>query len=252
MPHTAEIYFHAYGEEDEPAVVLLHGAGGDYLYWPPAVRRMTGLRVYALDLPGHGKSEGPGYQSISAYAQAVLRWLDMLKLAKVAVIGHSMGGAVAMALYFQASERVQALGLISTAARLPVNPTLLADTCAETTLERAIENIIAWSYSSDAEPEIKALALRRMRALRASVLHNDFVACDAFGASERLNEITKPTLVVCGSEDRMTPVRTSQFLADQIPNARLVLIPGAGHMVMQEQPEPVAVALAGFLRSLPE
>jgi len=67
----------------------------------------------------------------------------------------------------------------------------------------------------------------------------------------RLGEIAVPTLVLCGADDRLTPVKYSEHLRDRIRNARLVTFPGAGHMVMLEQPEAVAGALAQFADSIP-
>ncbi len=76
-------------------MVLIHGAGGNLAFWPPQVRRLPGALVYALDLPGHGQSTGPGFDEIGQYAAAVLAFLDTESLPPVLLAGHSMGGAVA-------------------------------------------------------------------------------------------------------------------------------------------------------------
>jgi len=81
-------------------------------------------------------------------------------------------------------------------------------------------------------------------------LHGDFLACNAFNIAETVSEIRVPTLVICGQDDKLTPLRYSQFLADQIPAARLEAIPDAGHMVMLEQPQAVAGALIDFLAGI--
>ena len=82
------------------------------------------------------------------------------------------------------------------------------------------------------------------------VVHKDFLACKAFDDRERLNEIQQPALIICGSEDKMTPVRFSQFLIDDLPDARLEIIPNAGHMVMLEQPANVAALIKKFLEEM--
>ena len=78
MPIAADLYYHAYQEGEKLPVVLIHGAGGTHLFWPSEIRRLLGFRVFALDLPGHGKSSGRGLQSIAAYATSVLDWMAAL------------------------------------------------------------------------------------------------------------------------------------------------------------------------------
>ena len=90
-----------------------------------------------------------------------------------------------------------------------------------------------------------------MAETRPSVLYGDFLACDAFDEIGRVASIRQPSLILCGADDQMTPVRYAQFLADGLPRATLKTIPDAGHMVMLEQPMAVAKALADFLVSVP-
>lgn len=232
-------------------VVLLHGAGGSHLSWPSEIRRIPGYRVFALDLPGHGKSGGRGFQSISRIAEAVLEWLEAVGIHSAVFAGHSMGGAIAQTLALDHAEHVLGLALISSAARLSVNPVLLDETAHETTYLNALGKIIAWSFSPQAPENLKALVVKRLEQTRPSVLHSDFLACDAYDETSRITQITHPTLVICGAEDRMTPVRNSYFLADSLPNAQLTIVDGAGHLVMIERPAEVASALARFLAGIP-
>jgi pimeloyl-ACP methyl ester carboxylesterase len=82
------------------------------------------------------------------------------------------------------------------------------------------------------------------------VIYNDFLACNQFDIRNRLSEIKLPTLVVCGEEDQLTPVKYSKYLHEAVTGSRLVLIPRAGHMVMSEQPDPFNRALLSFLETL--
>lgn len=251
MPSAANIYYHAYQEGEQLPVVLLHGAGGSHLSWPSEIRRMSGFRVFALDLPGHGKSGGRGFQSISRYAEAVLEWMGAVGMHSAVFAGHSMGGAIAQTLALDHGEHVLGLALTGSAARLRVNPVLVEETAHETTYLNALGKIIAWSFSPQTPEDLKALVAKRLEQTRPSVLHSDFLACDAFDETSRISQLTQPTLVICGSDDRMTPVRNAYFLADSLPNAQLQIIEGAGHLVMIERPSEVASALARFLAGIP-
>jgi pimeloyl-ACP methyl ester carboxylesterase len=249
MPHKAEIYFFVNkgGDGEKPPVVFIHGAGGTHLNWPPQIRRLTGHRVYALDLPGHGKSGGRSQQSIAGYTRAVMTWFEQVGLDQAVFVGHSMGSAVVMELALTYPQHIVGLGLIGSGARLRVHPDLIQETASETTFHRAVDTVVNWSFSSHAPERMVELAAKRMSEIRFSVLHNDFLACDSFDVIDRVSEINQPTIIICGEDDCMTPIRFSRYLMDKIKGARLEIISQAGHMVMLEKPEPVADMLTGFL-----
>ena len=252
MPAAAGLhYFFRDRSEAEPAlpVILLHGAGGMHLYWPPEMRRLAGRQTYALDLPGHGQSTGEGFRTIGEMTRAVLAWMDALSLGRAVVVGHSMGGAVALELALSAPQRVAGLGLVGSGARLRVAPQILQLASDPATAVDAVGLVIAWSFGPAAPPRLVELAAARMAATPPAALLGDFQACNGFDIGGRLAEIGVPTLALCGELDRMTPLRYSQFLAEQIPGATLQVIPEAGHMVMLEQPQAVTAALETFLAS---
>jgi pimeloyl-ACP methyl ester carboxylesterase len=254
MPLAAGIYYYFTqdGAFETPPVVLLHGAGGDHLFWPPQIRRLPGCRVFVLDLPGHGKSDqGGGQQTIESYAEQVLGWMEAVKLHRAVLAGHSMGGAVALAVGIRHPERVLGLGLFSTGVRLNIPAEVLADASSPTTFHKAVGNLLSWSFSSFASERLVELAASRMREVRPSVLYGDLLACSCFDFTEQLGDVQAPVLILCGSDDRLTPVRYSQFMAGVIPGATLEIIPNAGHMVLQEAPEAVGQALAAFLKKIP-
>lgn len=250
MPVAASIYYHVYQEGEKLPLVLLHGAGGNHLTWPPDIRRLAGYQVYALDMPGHGRSVGRGQQSISGYVQLVRDWMQAIDLHRSAFVGYSMGSAIALSLALESPEQVIGLGLIGAAAKMRVNPQLLEDTTSTTTFHNAVEQIVEWSFSPQVDPRLKELVVQRLAETRPSVLHGDFMACDDFDVSDQVTQVSCPTLVVCGEMDKMIPIRYAQFLVDHIAGARLEVVPGAGHMVMQEQPQAVARLLQQFMGQL--
>lgn len=252
MPVAASLHYFSHLEEEylRPPVVFIHGAGGNYLHWPPEVRRLPGQRIFAPDLPGHGRSDGVGRQAIDDYAQCILDFLDALRIHKAIYVGHSMGAAIALTLALDHPRRVLALGLMGGGARLKVSPDLIQHTSNPATLPHALQDIAAMAFSPVAEPRLKQLAMQRMAATRSTVLNGDFIACNQFDVMDRLAKIRVPTLVVCGADDHMTPLRYSEHLAASIKRAELVIVPDAGHMVMIEKPKAVASALALFIKEI--
>ncbi len=249
MPIAGNLYYylHASNKPEAPSLVLIHGAGGTHLHWPPEMRRLPGYNIYALDLPGHGKSSGPGEQTIEAYAEQVAGWMASVGLVRAILVGHSMGAAIALRMSLSQSAAVRALVLLGGGVRLQVNPLLLEQSASSTTLPLALSAIVDWSYSPHADARLVELAARRIQETRPSVLHGDLLACDAFDIKDEVGRVRAPALVVCGQDDRMTPLRLSQYLAGTLPNARFRAIAEAGHMAMLEQPSEVTRALEEFL-----
>lgn len=252
MPLARDFYYAVHGSEPklDPPLVLIHGAGGSRLSWPAGLRRMSGIRVYALDLPGHGKSGGNGRSSIPDYARALDGWLEQMGIPQAILAGHSMGGAIALWSSLEYPQRVAALVLIGTGARMRVHPDLLERSRHPATFAFAVSQVTEWSYSEKAPPELVRLASRRLAEVSPQVLYGDFLACDEFDVRDRLQQVTQPCLVISGEADRMVPVKYAAFLANGLPAARLVVIPGAGHMVLLEKPEEVSAAVKGFLGDL--
>ena len=229
-------------------LVLVHGAGGSHLDWPAPLRRLGGVNVYALDLPGHGRSEGVGRSSISAYRDFLMAFLDALGLERVVVAGHSMGGAIALDFALNYSDYLAGLILVGTGARLRVLPTILSGILTD--FEATVDLVLGYAFGPSALEQLKRLGRQRLLRTPPQVLHGDYAACDAFDVMERLGEVRCPTQVVCGTADMLTPPKYSVYLRDHIPGAELVLVDGAGHMVMLEKPEVVAKAVSEFIASL--
>lgn len=235
-----------------PTVVFLHGAGMDHTTWTQQSRWFAhhGRSVLALDLPGHGRSEGPVPHSIAGYAEVVIAALDAAGVAKVALVGHSLGSLVALETAARHPGRVRALGLIGAAATIPVNAALLG--AAKDALPEAIAMIVTWGFGPRATlgasptPGLSLTGLGRQVLGRSApgVLHADLAACTAYSDGlESGNRIWCPTVMVIGELDRMTPPDCGHKLAQAIPGARSVDLPGIGHMIPLETPDAVLEAL---------
>ena len=252
MSYAGELHYRrsARGNQGRTQLILIHGAGGSYLHWPAEVRHLAGEDILAIDLPGHGASDGEGKETIDAYTGSVLEFMDYMDVGQAVIAGHSMGSAIAQRMSLDSSERVRGLILIGAGAKLSMHPKLIEYCSSESTYPEAVSLIMEWAFSSRADQCLVDLAGQRMAELPASVLQGDFLACDAFDVRDRVEEIEQPALVICGADDQMTPVRFSEFLTDRLHMARLEIVPHAGHMVMLEQPEIVAELIKNFLNEI--
>ncbi|NUQ37567.1 MAG: alpha/beta hydrolase [Caldilineales bacterium] len=241
-------YAHQPAATNAPALVLVHGAGGSHLDWPAELRRLPETAVYALDLPGHGRSAPPGYSNINDYAKGVLLFLETLHLQNVFLVGHSMGGAIAQAFALSHPQQLRGLVLVATGARLRVHPDILQQ--VEKDPARVGALLVEWVHGQRATPEQKRQYLRHFLAVPPAVLAGDWQACNAFDSMARLGEIRLPALVIGGTQDQMTPLKYAAFLCEQLPDADLTTIEGGGHMLMIEQPGLVIGAISGFLARL--
>jgi pimeloyl-ACP methyl ester carboxylesterase len=247
-------YTRSQGPANGLALVLVHGAGGTRVHWPAELRRLSGATVYTIDLPGHGRSGGQGYDTVEEYAEAVAAFLDAVGVELAVVAGHSMGGAIAMTLALNqgpstssGQARVAGLVLVATGARLRVAPAILEGIHSD--FEGIVRLITRFAWSPDVAPSLTGLGREALREAGPDVLWADFTACDRFDVMERLGEIEVPTLVIGGSADQLTPLKYTRFLNEHIPGARMVTIEDAGHMVALERPAEAAKAVGEFLLS---
>jgi pimeloyl-ACP methyl ester carboxylesterase len=200
-----------------------------------------------VDLPGHGAASPPGERTVTAYARRLLDLLDALGIARAAVGGHSMGGAIALTLALEAPDRVAGLLLVSTGARLRVAPAILA-AAADPARSGEVGRLLAGSsFGTGAPHGLRAALADGLAATPPGVLHGDFTACDAFDAMAGLGSVRAPARVVVGAEDRLTPPRYAAFLRERLPGSGLLVVPGAGHMVTWEAPGEVTREGASLL-----
>ena len=168
MPIAAGLHYflHDRGSIQKPTLVLVHGAGGDHLFWPPEIRRLPDYRVITLDLPGHGKTGGPGCQSIQDYARSVANFMDVLGLCRAVFVGHAMGGAIALALAYDYSDQVAGIGLISSGARLPIPSSVMENAANQSTLLLAIKRLQEMSFSSQTSSNLNEFNFKRLTETR--------------------------------------------------------------------------------------
>jgi pimeloyl-ACP methyl ester carboxylesterase len=227
-------------------LIFVHGAGNTGLVWHYQTEYFADSE--AINLPGH--PEGKPCTSIDQYAEWLNQYIRGKSHSQIVIAGHSMGGAVAQVYALNYPQAVKALILIDTGARLRVRPEFLK--LLEDGIDAAAEwqkNIVEPPYSRVA-PEVREKVINGVITVGAAVQLNDFRCCDRFDIMERVNQIAVPTLVICGAEDDMTPVKYSQYLANKIVGARLVVIEGGSHHCFLEKPVEVNRAIEDFLKNL--
>jgi pimeloyl-ACP methyl ester carboxylesterase len=224
-------------------LVFVHGSGDSAKAWAQVIAALPDVPCVALDLPGHGaliEQPGPDAPSVGDYAAFVRAEIERRGLIGARIVGHSLGGAIALQLAIDAPDVVGGIGLVGTGARLRVLPDLLV--AAQTDQVEAQPHLTGFGFAPGHE-EARDRFLREMEPVAPGVLYRDLAACDAFDCRDQLAHITCPALVVVGTEDRLTPPKYATYLYDHLSQATLVEIAGAGHYLQQEVPQELAAAL---------
>ena len=220
-----------------PPVVLIHGLSGSGRWWSKNAGVLAErFRVYSVDLVGFGQSRGRGRFDLGRAAAQLATMLDRLGIAHAGVVGHSMGGLIAVGLAAEYPEQVDRLVLVNAAV-----------------------------FANRRDRRLGRLGWGLIQALRSTP--PDFVpmlARDAFRAGPRtlgfatyqllsadwtakLGQIRAPTLVICGEQDTVVPVACGRDLAGTIANARLAIMPGCGHSPMWDTPSAFNDLVLRFL-----
>jgi pimeloyl-ACP methyl ester carboxylesterase len=239
----------------KPAVLFVHGAGIDHTVWQLPARWFAwhGHSVLAVDLPAHGRSEGPVAGSVAELGQWLGRVIDAAGIERAALVGHSMGGAIALETAAALPQRVSGIALLGSAAVMPVNADLL--NAAREAPERAYRMMTAWSHGVAAKmgghpvPGLwmtgGSLALFARNA--PGVLHAGLAACAAWTSGpDAAARVRCPALVILAANDIMTPPKNGAELARLIAGSRTVTLPDCGHMLVAEQPDATLDALVAF------
>jgi pimeloyl-ACP methyl ester carboxylesterase len=262
---AAELHVALAGDEAAPPLVLLHGLGGSWRVWRRTIDGFArDFRVIAVDLPGFGRSgpyPGRDYP-LDGVAGCVAAALDALGIERHVLVGHSLGGGVAIAYAADRAERIERLvlvspaGLVATGAvRASWRSPALHRAGREAT--RLAEPLLAASrrarrlafarlvHDPDSLAVGEALALvRGSRAGRGTPAAG--IAIVNAGLRDRLERLTMPTLVVWGAHDRVLSPDDAARLAAALPDGRLAVLPGTGHLPMVEKPEALVDTVAGF------
>ena len=242
-------------EAAKPTIVFVHGAGLDHSSWGLQSRYFGyhGWNVLAVDLPGHGRSDGPPLASIGDMADWIFRLLDVQKVGRATLVGHSMGSLVALECAARQPARVERIALIGTAYPMKVGEAFLD--AARRNDHAAYDMTTIWGHAAQAplggNPNpgmwMHGDMLARLARLAPGVLYNDLKACNDYaGGAEAAAKVRCPALFVLGARDQMTPSKSGRALAQMVPGAKLVQFAPSGHALMAESPDATLDALIDF------
>lgn len=244
---------------DGPVALLVHGQPGQGSDWNRvAIELASSNRVVVPDRPGYGKTGGKAV-GMAANADSLAQLLDDKEISSATVVGHSFGGGVALAMAMRHGDRVGGLvlvGSVGTASSLgPYDRVLGLPVVGEALA------VTGWELSRRMLPALRRRSARLPQAIQARLRAipepwnstDGQLGSDAASATWRsfvteqrallaetpyleggLSSVRAPTAVVAGERDRLVPARAALELADTIPGAELIWVPGAGHLLPQE------------------
>jgi pimeloyl-ACP methyl ester carboxylesterase len=231
-------------------LIFIHGSGGDHKNWEDQYKNLDkDFNILAVDLPGHGRSEGKGEQEVIRYVEWVKKLIEALKLDKPVMIGHSLGAAISLTAAIHHGSLLSGIIPVGGGVKMPVNQMILDGIRKDIT--PIISLVIKFSVTKDNRERLAGLLTEGLSTADPEVVYGDFLSCDRLDIMEAIAGIRIPTLLICGEEDKMTPPALSQFMKDHIPGARLALIPKAGHFVMMENAADFNKAVKEFAQALP-
>ena len=240
-------------------LLLLHGFPHDRTLWEAQLAAPpSGVRLIAVDLPGFGESAAAELPSLDHWADWCAAVLDALALPQAVVGGLSMGGYLALALWRRHPTRLRGLILADTRAGADSEEgqrkrqAMQAQVLAEGPGAIAAQMLpgMVGKTTRASRPEAVAFLDAMMRGASVGAIHDALEAMRTRpDSAATLPTITVPTLVICGDEDALTPVKESEAMHAALPDSQLAVIPGAGHSSCVEAPAAFTALLSGFIQA---
>jgi pimeloyl-ACP methyl ester carboxylesterase len=239
-----------------PSIVFVHGACNDHSVWALQSRYFAhhGRNVFAVDTPGHGRSDGDAHASVADLADWLLALQDALAIGRAAFVGHSLGALAVLDMASRNPDRVSRIALLGPSAPMPVADALLD--AAKRNDHVAFELITGWSFSpghqlgGSEQPGLwmRGNALRLMERSRPGALYRDLLACRDYQDGVKAGgSVRCPALLILGKCDLMAPSANAALLIEALADKRVVTLSGCGHSLMAEAPGAVLDALRDHL-----
>jgi 3-oxoadipate enol-lactonase len=241
------------GTGDRLPIIFLHGIGSDRTVWRPQLNHFSGeRRSVAFDYPGYGLSDAaPDGTTRDDYASAILSAMRNLGIERAHICGLSLGGVVAIAMAHADADACASLILADTFAVHPDGQAIYdRSVAASSDLRVLAEARVDVLMAQPADPAVRREVIETMAAISPDAYRIGAEAVWLADQRERVHAIRTPTLVMCGSEDKITTPALSRELAKLIPGARLELVEGAGHLANIERPDAFNTLVGAFIRGV--
>ena len=238
-------------DSKKETIIFLHGSGLSHIVWSLAEQFFSNknFNVLSLDLPGHGKSEGPCLDTIEKIADWLEKVLVELNLDTVILVGHSQGCLEILEYAHKYKNKLNKVVFIGGSYRMPVNQDLID--LAEDGDKQAVKLMMKWSYENSKKfiggnPVEKII--QSPRDIR-EILAMDLVACNVYkNGLEALKSINCPSLFIFGELDKMINLEKGKKFAELIPNSKTHVIKDCGHMIMFEKAFEMREKISEFLK----
>ncbi|MFX1501558.1 MAG: alpha/beta fold hydrolase [Promethearchaeota archaeon] len=242
-----QIFYQIKDNDSGNLLILIHGAASSSNMWESQFYLNIDYNIVAIDLPSHNKSSKFPKLSLDLYSDVIKNYVDSLKPNKLILGGHSMGGAIIQEYYYKYPEDVSALILFSTGGRLRVSPIIFDS--IKPNYQVFLDNLRRTSFYKKTSKEIRDTSILEASQIDPDVTYIDFKICDAFDTLDKTETIEVPCLIICGKEDKTTPIKYSKFFNEKIINSKLYIIEEAAHSVIVEKPKEVNHAIENFINN---
>ena len=238
-------------DSSKDTIVFLHGSGLSHIVWSLTEQFFSSnnFNVLSIDLPGHGNSDGPCFDSIEKITDWLEKVFKKLNLKNLIIIGHSQGCLEALEYSFKYKKRLKKMVLIGGSYRMPVNKDLI-DLASDGDSD-AVKLMMKWGYEGSKKFIGGNPIERIIQSPRdiSEILAVDLIACNNYtNGSEAVRSISCPTMLVFGELDKMVNIEAGKKFAGLIKNSTTFIIPGCGHMIMIEKAFEMREKVLEFLK----
>ena len=232
------------------SIVFVHGACENSSFWNHQRILSDRFRIITIDLPGHGRSQPMDAEIlVRNYSEVVSEFIAKKCPEKTVLVGHSMGGAIALLNAIEHVENLRGAVIVSSGAKLGVLPSIREGLRAR--FEETVKSVVGpRQFASKTNLDTIRFVTNEILKCDSLVAAADYDACNSFDVRQKLRSINLPILIIAGEEDKMAPVPWSMYLKENIPKAKMVVLQEASHLPMLERPADFNRHLNEFLMSL--